>query len=311
MSMLRQWGEAEERDLGAESVLERAATLSENGFKELCFACLRAGHVQGVRQLLMAKPALLSEQLFGFEGADTKGVVNTDSNRAYTYTGQRKDGFFSPLHVAAEGGSKLLTMLLLQAGADAHALDYRGHSAQEVASGQAVHAFYEMNGMIHDASERYAGALDRNGRRTRQGTLYLKAEGYHEKEHILYTGSWKEDAYDGNGTEYWPGTDTLRYVGRFKAGNRRGRGVEMDTHGRKVYSGGFRENLREGRGEEFDPDFGSEDSALSATTTDAITLTRLNSLADLAEPTLIYKGEFCRYACMSERLLSDTMMSIL
>lgn len=294
MSMVRQWGESEDRCFSDETAVERLYSLSEKDFKELCFSCLRAGHIEGVRNLITVKPSLLSESLYGFEGADTKGVINAPSNRAYTYTGQKRDGFFSPLHVASEGGSKLLTMLLLQAGVDDATTDYRGHTAQEVASGSAVHAFYEMNGLIFEAGERYEGARDRYGRRTRQGTLYFKKEGYHEQEHILYTGSWKENEYDGNGTQFYPGTDILCYVGRFKAGKRRGRGVEMDRQGRKVYSGGFRDDLREGRGEEFDPDFGSEDSALSATTTDAITLTRMNSMADLAEPTLVYKGEFCR-----------------
>lgn len=221
-------------------------------------------------------------------------MIKAPSGRVYTYTGHKRDGFFFPLHVAAEGGHKVLTMLLLQAGADAAALDYRGHRAQEVATGKAVHAFFEMNGQVFEAQERYQGAVDRFGNRTRQGTLYFKAEGYHELEHVLYTGSWKENLYDGNGTLYYPGTETVCYVGRFKAGRRHGRGMEMDHQGRKIYAGGFRDDLREGRGEEYDPSFGSEDSALSATTADAATLTRLNSLAELVEPVLIYKGEFSK-----------------
>lgn len=242
----------------------------------------------------MVRPALISEPLYGFEGADTKGVINAPSNRVYTFTGQKRDGFFTPLHVAAEAGNKLLTMLLLQAGADKDAVDYRGHTSLDVATAKAVHAFYEMDGLKFESQERYEGAKDKTGRRTRQGTLYFKSEGYHEQEHILYAGSWKEDKYDGNGTLYFPGTETVCYVGRFKGGRRHGRGVEMDRQGRKVYSGGFRDDQREGRGEEFDPEFGSEDSAVSATTTDAITLTRLNSIAELSEPTLVYKGEFWR-----------------
>lgn len=255
---------------------------------------LIAGHVDGLRNLLTVSPHIISEPLYGFEGADTKGVINAASNRVYTFTGHKRDGYFTPLHVAAEGGNKLMTMLLLQAGADKDALDYRGHTAQDIANGQAVHAFFEMAGMVFEAHERYQGAKDRLGKRTRQGTLYYKAEGYHEEEHVLYTGSWKNDLFDGNGTLHYPGTDTLRYVGRFKAGRRHGRGVEMDVQGRKIYSGGFRDDLREGRGEQFDPDFGREDSAISATTTDAVTLTRLYSIADMAEPVLVYKGEFSK-----------------
>jgi hypothetical protein len=36
-----------------------------------------------------------------------------------------KDGFFFPLHVATEAGHKKLTMLLVKAGADVSAVDYR------------------------------------------------------------------------------------------------------------------------------------------------------------------------------------------
>lgn len=47
------------------------------------------------------------------------------TKRCYSYTGQEKDGFFYPLHVAAEMGHKNLTILLVKAGADVHAVDYR------------------------------------------------------------------------------------------------------------------------------------------------------------------------------------------
>lgn len=45
--------------------------------------------------------------------------------RCYSYTGLEKDGFFYPLHVAAETGHKNLTILLVKAGADIQAVDYR------------------------------------------------------------------------------------------------------------------------------------------------------------------------------------------
>ena len=290
MSILTKWGQSEERDFEEETEIEKLYTMPDNEMKELAFACLRAGHIEGVRNLLSVNPSLLLDPFYGYEGADTKGVIKAPSNRVYTYTGVKRDGYFTPLHVAAEGGNKLMTMLLLQAGADKTVLDYRGHTASEVATGTAVHAFLEMEGLVFSAHDRYEGTRDRRGHRTRQGTLYHKEEGYDEKEHILYTGSWKEDVYDGNGTLYYPGTDIICYVGRFKKGKRRGHGVEMDKQGRKIYSGGFRDDLRDGRGEEFDPSFGTEDNIISTASTDAVTLPRLSSTSE--EPKLVYKGEF-------------------
>lgn len=52
-------------------------------------------------------------------------LVQSKTKRCYFYTGQEKDGFFYPLHVATEAGHKNLTILLVRAGADVTAQDYR------------------------------------------------------------------------------------------------------------------------------------------------------------------------------------------
>ncbi len=36
------------------------------------------------------------------------------------------------------------------------------------------------------------------GARSKQGSLYFKAEGYHETSHLLYRGGWKDNLYHGN-----------------------------------------------------------------------------------------------------------------
>jgi hypothetical protein len=90
----------------------------------------------------------------------------------------------------------------------------------------------------YEATERYVGKTDRAGKRHNQGVLYFKPEGYEMVEKQLYRGSFKNDRYHGHGTLYWPGQDSIQYIGRFKAGLKHGRGIEFDEHGRKIYQGG-------------------------------------------------------------------------
>lgn len=75
------------------------------------------------------------------------------------------------------------------------------------------------------------------GKRHNQGVLYFKPEGYEMVEKQLYRGSFKNDRYHGHGTLYWPGQDSIQYIGRFKAGLKHGRGIEFDEQGRKIYQG--------------------------------------------------------------------------
>jgi hypothetical protein len=89
------------------------------------------------------------------------------------------------------------------------------------------------------------------GQRHGQGTLFYKPEGYDQVEKQLYRGSFKNNLYHGHGTLYYPGMDTIAYIGRFKEGFRHGRGIEFDQLGNKIYQGTFREDVREGFGEEY------------------------------------------------------------
>jgi hypothetical protein len=144
-----------------------------------------------------------------------------------------------------------LVILLVKAGADVEQQDYRGDTAEIKANGEAIHAFYEFRGLKFEACERYHGQADRNGKRNGQGVLYFKPEGYTAQERVIYRGGFKLDQYNGRGTLYWPLSDQIQYVGRFKAGLKHGRGVEFDEQGKKVYQGTYREGKREGRGDEF------------------------------------------------------------
>jgi hypothetical protein len=79
--------------------------------------------------------------------------------------------------------------------------------------------------------------LHAKGKRNNQGVLYFKPEGYETVEKQLYRGSFKNDRYHGHGTLYWPGQDSIQYIGRFKAGAKHGRGIEFDEQGRKIFQG--------------------------------------------------------------------------
>ncbi|RYH15381.1 hypothetical protein EON65_31825 [archaeon] len=52
-------------------------------------------------------------------------LFQSKTKKCYTYTGNDKDGFFYPLHVAAESGHKNLVILLIKAGAELSLCDYK------------------------------------------------------------------------------------------------------------------------------------------------------------------------------------------
>jgi hypothetical protein len=218
----------------------------------LCCSVTVAGDIPAVRNLVSSDPSLLNQKMFGFEGHDVYGTVpESKSGRCYSYTGVEKDGFFFPLHVAAEMGHKKLVILLVQAGADQTRPDYRDELPEAKCNGTAAHAFYELRGLRFEAVDSYEGQYDRFGKRYRQGSLLHKDEGYFEELCLLYRGGWKDDLYSGHGSLYWPGSSTLRYLGRFKAGQFSGSGTLYSQEGERVYAGQFREGLKEGRGEEY------------------------------------------------------------
>jgi len=206
-------------------------------------------------------------KLFGYEGADIYATSESITNRCYTYTGRETDGYFYPLHLAAELGSKHVVQLLLKLNANPNYYDYKNCLAENKCNGNAVHAFYEAKGLKFESIDRYEGEYDRNGLRCGSGVLYHKPEGYLSKEQILYRGGFKNGQYTGYGTLYYEKTNntkatnvddtnneqpTLHYVGRFKDSLMHGRGILFNELGQKVYRGSFRDGIREGRGEEFE-----------------------------------------------------------
>ena len=53
--------------------------------------------------------------------------LQSKNKKCYIYTGVEKDGFFYPLHVAAEAGHKELVLMLVKAGAAVNMTDDRCH----------------------------------------------------------------------------------------------------------------------------------------------------------------------------------------
>ena len=76
--------------------------------KQLMFDSIVADNIVAVQTLLRVNPLLLTTPLYGHFGRDA--VLDRP---CYKYTGQKKQGFFYPLHAAADAGSKAICVLML------------------------------------------------------------------------------------------------------------------------------------------------------------------------------------------------------
>lgn len=243
----------------------------EKDIAEKLYDSIKTKNVATVKAFLTQYKNIVNSKLYGYEGADIYATSESTTNRCYIYTGRETDGFFYPLHLAAETGSKAIVQLLLKFNANSSNYDYKKCLAENKCNGNASHAFYEARGLKFEAIDRYEGEYDRNGLRCGSGVLYLKPEGYLSKEQILYRGGFKNGQYNGYGTLYYEKNSNIKltasiddndndneqvpilhYVGRFKDSLMHGRGILFNEKGQKVYRGSFRDGIREGRGEEFE-----------------------------------------------------------
>jgi hypothetical protein len=250
--MISGWDDVDKRDYNAEVNAKALRKLGMAERKQLLFDGIRAHATNAMKELLSYEPILATEVMYGYEGSAIH--AETESGRCYHYTAQEKDGFFSPLHLAAESGDRaLVTILLKDFDADPEELDYRKMTAEEKCTQESRKAFFEMRGLHFEAMERYTGGKHQiTGKRNGTGTLYFKPEGYECPEKILYRGTFKDDVYHGQGALFWPGSDVMQYQGRFKGGVKHGRGVMFDSSGNKIYHGTFRDDKKDGRGELFE-----------------------------------------------------------
>lgn len=257
--MLSNWGKHTARtpaELNNETELEALEAVGDeeryNTFTSLVFDACRAGNANALENILTVDPSYATQELHGYEGSDLYDVVKSEDKKCYTFTGQIKDGFFYPLHVAAEGGFKETCLLLFKYGAKHDIPDSTGRTPEQKVNRDAKWAFYEHRGLKFEAKERYVGGQDSYGKRSGRGTLYYKPEGYLSEEKLYFRGNFKNGVYHGQGTLYWPGSTAMKYSGRFKDGLMHGRGCLFNEKGQKIYVGTLRSDERDGHGETYE-----------------------------------------------------------
>ena len=229
------------------------------------FYALRANNTELLTSLLGLHPSLIDAEFGVYEGFDSKGMMpQVKSKRIYTYTADCDKGYCYPLHVASEGGHKDLVLMLHGLSPEqADMEDYRNHVPEEIANGRAKEAFLEIKGLRKEVKERYEGETNARGQPHGKGLLYKKMEGYEEKEHVLYEGTWNNGQMHGKGMINFGGADNRRYEGNFSKGLFDGHGVlfadpltleSKSKKEKKVYIGLFKDGLKHGSGVEYDPE---------------------------------------------------------
>ena len=260
--MIESWGNSHyDGNLREETQVEVLQALEASDRHDrvgrLLFQAIRAADLQAIQNIMTVDNSVLAKELNGYEGTDLYDAFKSEDKKCYSWTGHPKDGYFYPLHVAAEAGNKEVCLHLLNGGASLETEDYIGRVPEQKANRDAKFAFYEHRGLKYEASERYVGGRDTLGRKRGRGILYRKEKGYDRKEMVSYRGNFKDDVYFGQGTLYWPGTDTVKYSGRFKDSLMHGRGVLFNEKGQKIYVGTFRGDERDGHGETYEDVDGS------------------------------------------------------
>ena len=90
-------------------------------------------------------------------------------------------------------------------------------------------------------------------------------DGYEEDEYVFYEGHFKDDAYHGKGTLYFPGTEVMQYDGDFADGLFDGHGVlffepqkpdgtidrDASDRRKKEHIGAFKDGMKHGHGVEY------------------------------------------------------------
>ena len=156
--MLSNWGKHTARtpaELNNETELEALEAVGDeeryNTFTSLVFDACRAGNANALENILTVDPSYATQELHGYEGSDLYDVVKSEDKKCYTFTGQIKDGFFYPLHVAAEGGFKETCLLLFKYGAKHDIPDSTGRTPEQKVNRDAKWAFYEHRGLKFEA----------------------------------------------------------------------------------------------------------------------------------------------------------------
>ena len=93
------WGEKPKMLIADPAQVRKMDTAERRRF---LFDSLRAQNLENTRAVLGVDGNLAHQLMHGYEGSDVYAEIQGGNGRCYTYTGQEKDGFFYPLHVAAE-----------------------------------------------------------------------------------------------------------------------------------------------------------------------------------------------------------------
>jgi len=100
MSLLEgNWGEKPKMPLADPAHVRKMDSADRRRF---LFDALRAQSFENTHIALTLDGNLAHQMMHGYEGSDVYAEIQGGNGRCYTYTGQEKDGFFYPLHVAAE-----------------------------------------------------------------------------------------------------------------------------------------------------------------------------------------------------------------
>ena len=181
------------------------------------FCTLRAMErhaITGMRVIIEVHPEAINCQMNVYEGSieslDRKSkdrFQRWGRTKCYNFSTKSRDreSYAYPIHVAAEAGYKELVLFLASAGADVTLEDSAGFLPVDKANGKAKDAFLEMQGLSFDGYERYEGDMNADSERSGEGRVVRKREGYHEKELVLYEGSFKNGEYHGRGVLYHMG----------------------------------------------------------------------------------------------------------
>lgn len=178
---------------------------------------------------------LLTTSIRDADGLDYVGKIEQGNEK-------KGRGVFTHLHEEGENAGKISVYEGEFLNGMVHGKGVSKDASGCVYEGQFVRGAAHGRGKCQWAEQgwRYEGQWA-NDNRHGQGTCSQM-----EEDGEVYTGSWKDNEWDGKGTLRF--AEGGQYVGEFKTGRLHGKGTYTFADG-SVYTGYFKKDLREGHGE--------------------------------------------------------------